>query len=298
MTVPVAVSSDATTAPAFSSPLKGGEYYRENGFVVGPPTVPADLLCRAAAGMDEVLAGRYETGKPPLDYWKPAANDPAAALKLRKIDQAHVANRAIYELLTYPAIGRWIAEAIGARMVQIWAVQLLHKPGTGSSATSGNSVGWHQDYYYWRDWYTPDSEVFTCWLAVSDVPAESGPMRFVPRSQNWGLMENSDFFAEFDSTQIAKLPLPANAEWNEVSGIMPPGAFSLHHRLTFHGSTPNRSLSARRSFAVHLRTDRSTPTPAQARSASDGANSGETPPYDYVSYLNDPAICPIIYQAS
>ena len=280
--------TSAVTASTVNSPAEGGRFFRDNGFVVGPSLAPADLLARAARGMDEVMAGRYETGQRPLDGWWKPTDDPTK--KLRKIDQPHVANRAIFELITYPAVGKWIAEAVGASSLQVWCVQLLYKPGTGPEASSQGNVGWHQDYFYWKNWYTPDSEVFTCWLAVSDVAEEAGAMHFARGSHRWGLLPESEFFGTGDKSQASKIGLPPGAVWDEASGAMPAGAFSLHHKLTFHGSGPNRTRAARRSFAIHLRTENSTPTPCGPMNPSD------PDPYDYVSFLGDKRICPVIFE--
>jgi ectoine hydroxylase-related dioxygenase (phytanoyl-CoA dioxygenase family) len=37
------------------------------------------------------------------------------------------------------------------------------------------------------------------------------------------------------------------------------GQFAFHHKLTFHGSHPNTSGRPRRSFAIHMRTEKSWP---------------------------------------
>ena len=87
-----------------------------------------------------------------------------------------------------------MAALTGAKMVQVWATQLLHKPG-GPEATG--QVGWHQDFQYWNTWWKPESEVFTAWLALSDalsdIEESSGPMCFVPCSHGWGLMPEGNF---------------------------------------------------------------------------------------------------------
>ena len=251
----------------------------DEGYALGPSVLPADLIRRTHQGMDEVMARRFETGQAPLDH-RPANYDPTR--HLCKIDQPHVANRAIYEAITWPALGAAVAAITGAKRLQVWAVQLLHKPG-GTAATA--AVGWHQDYQYWKKWWTPDSNIFTAWLALSDVTAQSGPMCFVPGSQRWGFLNAGNFFGDTGDQTRKQIQVPAGQNWREVPAVMPPGAFSLHHRLTYHGSHPNLSPLPRRSFAIHLCAEDATPTP------------GSDQQYDYVGFLNNPAICPVIWDA-
>lgn len=256
--------------------------YERDGYCVLPSILPNDLIARTVDHMDAVMRGEYETGKAPLDsWWSP--NDPPT--KIRKIDQAHVSDRTIFEAVTSPELGRLVAKIMGAKMVQVWVVQMLYKPPGGAAH---GSVGWHQDYFYWKNFFTPESNIFTAWMALSDVREECGPMHFAAGSQRWGLLNAGDFFGAADEKQRAGLGMPAGETWREESGAMPAGAFSLHHRLTFHGSQPNVSQIPRYSFAIHLRTEKSTPTPKL--DPTDKA-------YDYVSYLDDPSICPVIYRA-
>jgi len=257
-----------------------GVRYQNEGFAFGPRVLSPELIRRVNDGMDGVRAGEYETGRAPLDpFW---GDDKDPEIHLRKINQAHFANRAIYEALSSAELGRAVAALTGAKMVQVWATQLLHKPG-GPAAVG--QVGWHQDYQYWQTWFTPDSEIFTAWLALSDIEEDSGPMCFVPGSHQWGLIPEGDFHGAADARAQAKI-LPPGQTWQEVSALMPAGAFSLHHRLTVHGSHPNRLTTARRSFAIHLRTENSTPTPEKVDYY-----------HNYVSFLDDLQDCPVIYQA-
>jgi len=249
--------------------------YARDGFCLVEPIIPHDLVQRVIPHMDAVIAGEYETGNAPQRAWNPGDD----ALKIRKIDQAHLADRTIFEFITHPAIGRWAAAITGAKMVQLWAMQLLYKPPGG--AATGN-VGWHQDRQYW-DYWEADSEVFTVWIAVSDVTIESGPMLFVPGSQRWGLLNQGDFFGNDHASQRAQIAVPPGEQWREIPAVLPAGGASFHHRCTYHGSGPNVSSQPRRSFALHLRTEKSRPV----------ASSQEY----YVSHLNDPQVNPILYQA-
>ncbi|MBV7327429.1 phytanoyl-CoA dioxygenase family protein [Chloroflexi bacterium TSY] len=252
------------------------QFARDGYFIVDEPVIPADLVTRAIDHMDAVMMGEYETGVPPYSrHWEPG-DDPHA---IRKIDLPHLADQTIYELFCHPAIGEWAARIMGAEMVQLWASQLLYKPP--SSGKLGN-VGWHQDKLYWPYW---EGEVFTAWIALSDVTEESGAMRFVRGSHMWGgVIDGGDFFSPEHEAQREAIQVPEGESWEEVTAILPPGGLSLHHCHMFHGSGPNLTGRPRRSFALHLRTEKSTPKPG-------------VEDYGYASRLDDPVANPVLYRA-
>jgi len=248
--------------------------YERDGFCMTPNALDPARVPDACAVMDRVVHGEYATGVSPVGVnWRPG-DDPSA---LVKIDQPQLSDQAISELLVESRIGEYAASLMNADMVQAWAVQLLLKP---PAATGWGSVGWHQDDDYWHNWW--DGEVFTCWLALSDVTAEAGPLRFVPRSHRWGYLASGNFFSPELGDGREKFPIPDGEAWQEVEAVPPAGGASFHHRRTIHGSGINTSSGPRRSYAVHLRTDRSTPLA--------GA------PAPYRDHLDDPAVCPVLFE--
>lgn len=253
--------------------------FEEDGFIIQRTLVDPALAYAVIPHMDAVIAGDYETGRAPqMRKWNPGDDE----LRLRKIDQPQLSNRSILDLISRPEVGQAAADLTGASWIQVWAVQLLLKPASGTAA--GN-VGWHQDQQYWLRWWTPDSEVFTCWLAVSDVATDSGPLCFVPGSHRWGLMPG-DFYAEDTDRQRDEIDVPAGARWTEAPAVLPAGGASFHHRLTYHGSGPNTSTAPRRSFAIHLRTERSEQADMTAISDEERA---------YMGHIDDPEVCPVIF---
>ena len=254
------------------------ERYLQDGFYICPePVIPRDIVERAAAGMDAVRAGAYDTGiRPRPSRWNPG-DDPNT---LCKIEMPQIASRAIMELVSHPALGAKAAEITGARAVQVWWVQLLYKPPSQVGQRPRANVGWHQDYNYWRAW-EEESELFTAWVALSDVTEEAGPMNFVVGSHRWGLSTESDFSSQEYETQRDTIRVVHNQEWREAPAILPPGGASFHQKLTFHGSGPNLSSQARRSFAVHMRTEKSRP--------KGDARQGLT------AFIDDPTYCPIVF---
>lgn len=230
--------------------------YASDGVCLAPRVIDAALADSVADRMDAVMAGTYDTGLEPNARSMPPGRPGS---DLVKIDQAHVCDETIRKAISSPEIGRWAAAATGARFVQVWATQLLYKPP--SAAASGN-VGWHQDLQYWGPHFdAAPGELFTAWLAISDVTPQAGPVRFVRGSQAWGLLEGSFFDKDLAAIR-AGLDLPAGATWDEVEAILPQGAVSLHQSLVVHGSGPNLSSAPRLGFAIHLRTEKATPLPS------------------------------------
>ena len=70
----------------------------------------------------------------------------------------------------------------------------------------------------------------------------------------------------------------------DAPAILPPSGVSFHLRLTIHGTGPNQAAGPRKSFAIHLRTESSRPATGSA--------------HCYVSHLDDPLYCPVIYGAA
>ncbi|MBX3178879.1 MAG: phytanoyl-CoA dioxygenase family protein [Candidatus Hydrogenedentes bacterium] len=250
-------------------------FYDEHGYYLNTdPVLEPGEIAAAVRGMEDVRDGRYETGVPPEDSpWTPG-DDPR---KLVKIEMPQQCNRAIRAAVASPRLGEAAAEITGASMVQVWWVQLLMKPPVAEGNAFRTNVGWHQDFQYWDCW-APGSEVFTAWLALSDVTEAAGAMRFVPGSHTWGLLGQGDFYGQELDGQIA---VPEGREWREASGALPPGGVSFHHRLTLHASGPNTSGAPRLSLAIHLRTEKSTPAGGEARGLA--------------AFIGDTDRCPVIW---
>jgi len=226
--------------------------YETDGFVICPnQVVPAEIIRKASLGMDELRAGHYETGQPPQPSpWQPGDNTE----KLCKIEMPQIANAAIMDLITYPAIGQIAAEITGAKMVQVWWVQMLGKPP--ATQQEKTHIGWHQDRAYWQVW-EEGSPLLTAWVAVSNVTEKDGPMKFVRGSHHWGFLEKQgDFHGQDHQKQQSEIQRLKTGKWEETAVTMPAGGASFHHCLTYHASGPNLSSTLRRSFAIHLRTEK------------------------------------------
>lgn len=264
------MSSVATTLTPQQQFERDG-FYRHETSVLSP-----DLLSRAAQALTDVRNGTYATGVPPMSRsWNPG-DDPNG---LAKLDNAHLSDLTLVEALADSGLGELADRVTGAEWVQVWALQGLYKPPTPGH-TDATNIGWHQDQTYWSEIFEAGGELFTAWLALSDVTVDSGPMQFVPRSHTWGQL-GGDVFSHDQENIKSNLKLPPGAEWTEVADVLPAGGVSFHHRLLLHGSNQNVSAEPRLSLAIHLRTERSTPLSLDHPLTSD---------------LDDPERCPVIFR--
>ncbi len=253
--------------------------YENDGFLLHPkPIISAEKVAAAVAGMDNIRNGIYDTGRPPYESpWNPGDSNDV----LCKIEMPQLASKGIHDLISSPELGKLAAEITGAEMIQVWWVQLLYKPPSPQGVNANTNVGMHQDYFYWQNHWEDGSEIFTAWVALSDVTPEAGSMHFVRGSQNWGLGEDSDFFGQDLAAQRDAIASAHGGVWDEVSSTLNPGGLSFHNCITYHGSGPNVSAAPRRSFAIHLRTEKS--------KTKNGRRDGLT------EFLEDHHANPIIY---
>jgi ectoine hydroxylase-related dioxygenase (phytanoyl-CoA dioxygenase family) len=153
--------------------------------------------------------------------------------------------------LRYPEVARLVTDLAGvARQlvgdpdVKVFWDKTFVKPpvqvGTRESV-------WHQDYPY-----NPIDRrgMLTIWLAVEDVPAESGALRFVPRSHRLGPLGRFDLVSgEHGLTDILR-PDDLDLVGEPVTVPLRAGDATVHDALTLHGAGPNLSKRPRRAWTV------------------------------------------------
>jgi ectoine hydroxylase-related dioxygenase (phytanoyl-CoA dioxygenase family) len=197
--------------------------------------------------MDDVFAGRFETGREP---WAGGWKDRGDPADIRKTDNAHWANRTLRQLALNETIGAMAARLMDTPEVRLWHDQLLYKPGQGVAARSAaGNVGWHQDHGYWR---CTGPDLITAWVAFDDVNLDNGCMQVVPGSQEWGLLSRGDFFDTDLGTMASRIQQLTGQPFQPVPCTLRAGEGSFHHCLTVHGSGPNVTDKPRRSLVLHL----------------------------------------------
>lgn len=220
-------------------------FYREHGYWIAPKLVSDEDLARLREHHARVVAGDYETGRPPHSR----SVEPGAAIDgIVKIDNSHWSDAVLAKLVLDPTIGAIAARLSGAAGVRLWHDQLLHKPPQRD--TTAGAVGWHQDWFYWQ--CAEPADMLTAWVALVDVDERNGCMEVVPGSHHWGLLEASDFFEQDLASLQSSIEAVSGRPFETVSCVLPAGSVSFHHCLTIHGSRPNNSGQPRLSMVLHL----------------------------------------------
>lgn len=257
----------------------GARFYRENGFVLAPKIIPDELTVGTRQALDEVRRGVYDTGVPPLRAWYPEDDEGA----LPGAFDPHLANRTIRECACHPELARWALELADAEWVQVWATFATIKDTTNPDST----IGWHYDACYWAPFWENPEEGFGAWIALDDVAAEDGALRFVKRSHRWSKKEGEGLLFQEHSEDLddlkGRITVPEGERWEEAVAELRQGEVSFHHSATWHGSKPNTSGRPRLGMTVMFRTDR-------ARIASTALASGVfTDP-------GGPHACPVVHR--
>jgi hypothetical protein len=261
--------NDGTTKPAVDADAHRRKY-RDDGFCVIPGLFPGPLVAQAANAAEAVARGETDTGLLPR-LREGDADDKRQTLV--KIAEPHNASHGLRGLVICPAPWRTIAAVVGARMLQVWAVDLFIKR---TEHTARANIGWHQDGPFAPYWH---GDIFTVWVALSDVTADSSPLRYVRGSHRLGPLGRADLFRTDLDLSLADFDLPPDFAAGGVAARVPAGGIAMHQRDTLHASGPNTADRSRVSLAIRVRTDRCQLTENVSQ----------------VAHLADPVLAPVVF---
>jgi ectoine hydroxylase-related dioxygenase (phytanoyl-CoA dioxygenase family) len=207
-------------------------HYREYGWVKLPRLVAPDFV----ADLRERALLRLREGQGPF---RNSFVDQAFGQDrdIAKHDEAFAA------VALSPTLGHNVTRLLlGVDRVRLQVTNLLVKEpanGDGHGATV-----FHQDF----PWMPMDrSAMLTVWLALSDVPADMGALRFYNRSHLHGTLGRS--FVREDDDALSQHP------WLEDLELSPPldlvtGDATVHSSLVIHGAPANKRDLPRLSFTA------------------------------------------------
>lgn len=194
--------------------------FQRDGFIFPVPAVgaiEAAALCRRLAD--------HEAEHGPLPS------------KMRQ--KVHLLFTGFADLVRNEAILDAVEDVIGPDIL-VWGTSLFIK-----DAGDPAFVSWHQDSTYWG---LQPPDVVTAWVALSDVPVESGAMKFIPGSHARGQLAHQDTFDENNLlTRGQSLDVD---ESRAVPAPLARGEMSLHHVRLVHASAPNGTAERRVGIAI------------------------------------------------
>jgi hypothetical protein len=108
-------------------------------------------------------------------------------------------------------------------------------------------VSWHQDSTYFG--LEPAVHI-TAWVALTEVPVESGAVEVVPGTHTRGQLNHGQFA---DDRNLLSRGQTLTADFNRDDTVfmtLKPGQMSLHHTHLIHRSGPNLSNNRRIGFGI------------------------------------------------
>ena len=248
---------------------------KNDGFCFLPKIFSNVVIQKSRQGLWRVINGNYESGHQPENrFWNPG-DDPHSIIK---IDKPHLCDQSIWDLITNKTFGKLLAKATKADSIQVWHSQVVWKP---RSKNEKGNAGWHRDSQYWPFW--SKEGLYTAWIALSDVTARSGPVRFICGSNHWNDIKGMDFFNQNIMSQEKTLKKTKKNQ-KIVSAMLKMGEASIHSSTTYHSSLGNKEKEPRIGMVVHFRTEK-----AQIMKTEGNEE-------NYLDQIKDPAIAPIIYK--
>ena len=153
----------------------------------------------------------------------------------------HYHCRGIYNLMMNSSILEYVSDLIGPNVLNIMT-HLFYK-----RSQDKRKVSWHQDASYWP--LTP-TKTITVWLALDDVSAQNGAMKFIPGSHLHGQIPFQPSDEEEHNVLNQTVSRPEDWGDNAVNIELQAGQISIHSDLLLHGSEPNLSTTDRRGLTL------------------------------------------------
>ena len=141
----------------------------------------------------------------------------------------HITTGWAWDLVHDPRIVDPITDVLGPNVL-LWSIDwFIKEPGA-------SYVSYHQDATYWG---LEPHNVVTAWVALSDAGPATGPMKFLPGTHTWPILEQEDTFAENNMLSRGQTITQELDESTAVLAPLSPGQMSLHHVRVIHASEPN-----------------------------------------------------------
>ncbi len=209
------------------------DFYDEQGYLVIPDAIPADLLAKVIAETERMTAvARTITEATPMLDLDPTHTPENP--RVRRIKSHHLHSDFFKAFVGEPRIMD-LLDPLMPSGIRLHNTKINMKdPG------HGESIEWHQDWAFYP--HTND-DVLAIGIYLDDCTLENGPMKVLPGSHKGPVYDhhcNGYFCGAMD-------PDACGLDFSEAVPLTgPAGTLTIHHARLIHGSAYNRSSRPRR----------------------------------------------------
>lgn len=214
------------------------QHYWQKGWVVVEGVFTAEEMDRLAASVTTLAQKERDTAK--LGFELDASPD-GTQLAPRKINGVFRKSAPCRERILDKRLTEIVEALLGASPLLFEDCIFMKPPRFGSAKP------YHQDNFYFR--CHPDDQVLTTWIALDEVDAANGCLRYIDGSHRGPILPHD--------------PVPGAEEYNSAprpelidlsrESLAPvrKGGVVFHHANTLHTSHRNESDRWRRAYAAH-----------------------------------------------
>ncbi len=203
--------------------LKQRDLFHEQGHLVVESLIPPEQVARLRAAFAEQTVRWAEEIDTPLSEYLEVVSQWTNVWEHNPVFRAQLHN---------PRAAAIAAELLDCDRVRVFHDHLIVKPPHG-----GATIPWHRDL---PNLPIAEPRALSCWIALDDVTADSGAMRFMPGGHREPMTTSIDFLNE------AKVW--GEREADAVPVAVPAGSAIFHHSLSWHTSPPNTTANWRRAY--------------------------------------------------
>ena len=148
----------------------------------------------------------------------------------------------LYAIWQHPVLLGMARRLVGD---EVWASRTWN--GRPRAPKQGKqTIGWHQDAHYQRDYDPADGPVYSFWLPLVPVDEDSGCLQVAPRSHKQGIRPE----VQLPNNGLRGLADHELAGFEPVTCVMQPGDVLIFTELTYHRALDNVSDRVRWSLDI------------------------------------------------
>lgn len=222
------------------------EGFHEDGFIILDRILADEQVTRAREAVERCFQGEYNCDRRPQEYRHELSRLEEGETKIGQIIHGRLLDSDLWDIMTSAHIGQILAALMRTSLVSLTEDQLFKKP------PHSPPIAMHQDYPYQT--FARNSDLTTCWIALTDLTPETSPLEYIRGSHKWPTAPMPSHFSDGSETDYFEAAEPfrkPGEEFDVTQVIVPAGGGAVHFTKTTHGSPENASSEPRLAIAMH-----------------------------------------------